>query len=352
MGRLIIDKCDVRRVREISEDLAKVDLADAAGVRRYLPAIRELLELDTVAVYSVRNVTGRWSLDRWDAVSALDDLQPLMRRVFEKAPEFPLFYNPLLPPPKQRNRVVDALEWIKQQNPGAWESSAICVDALHPVGLAHHHQPRVLLCDGPMLLAWFGGLHSEPTTARQTQLLGMLVEPMRRRLIAEDRLRQVPYMRAALDVALERIGAPAFVIDGRGTIRHTNSAGQHLLERDRAGAEGVLRAAVAGRPSSMTLDLVPISDGAECGSLYLAIVTAATAEDRIAAAVSDCRARWRLTPKQTEVLKYVAAGLSNAAIAARMGCVERTVELHVSALFERADVESRAALVARVLTSS
>jgi DNA-binding NarL/FixJ family response regulator len=60
--------------------------------------------------------------------------------------------------------------------------------------------------------------------------------------------------------------------------------------------------------------------------------------------------RWQLTPRQGEVLGLVSRGLANATIAAALGCGDRAVELHLTALFDRAGVESRAALVARVLT--
>ena len=49
---------------------------------------------------------------------------------------------------------------------------------------------------------------------------------------------------------------------------------------------------------------------------------------------------------QTKVLGEVAEGLPNRTIAAVLGCSERTVEVHLTAIFEKAQVESRAALIA------
>ena len=59
--------------------------------------------------------------------------------------------------------------------------------------------------------------------------------------------------------------------------------------------------------------------------------------------------RWTLTPRQAEVLACLAEGQANPAIAATLGIALRTVEFHVTALFDRAGVETRSALVASLL---
>ena len=60
--------------------------------------------------------------------------------------------------------------------------------------------------------------------------------------------------------------------------------------------------------------------------------------------------RWRLTPRQAQVLDLVARGFTNALIADELGIGEGTVEFHLSAIFDKAGVESRAMLIARVHT--
>ena len=52
-----------------------------------------------------------------------------------------------------------------------------------------------------------------------------------------------------------------------------------------------------------------------------------------------------LTRRQLEVLELVARGLSNAAIAERLVVSKKTVEHHVSAIFAKLGVDSRAAAV-------
>jgi DNA-binding CsgD family transcriptional regulator len=51
----------------------------------------------------------------------------------------------------------------------------------------------------------------------------------------------------------------------------------------------------------------------------------------------------RLTPREVEVLRLVAKGMTNRAIAAELVLSERTVDRHVSNIFAKIDVPSRAA---------
>jgi len=61
---------------------------------------------------------------------------------------------------------------------------------------------------------------------------------------------------------------------------------------------------------------------------------------------------WKLTPRQTDVMRLVARGDTNKDIAATLGCAENTIELHVTALLRRAGCSSRTQLVARFWTES
>lgn len=51
--------------------------------------------------------------------------------------------------------------------------------------------------------------------------------------------------------------------------------------------------------------------------------------------------RHGLTPRQTEVLQYICAGLSNKEIAARIRLAEGTVKIHVAAVYQALNVNSR-----------
>jgi DNA-binding NarL/FixJ family response regulator len=56
--------------------------------------------------------------------------------------------------------------------------------------------------------------------------------------------------------------------------------------------------------------------------------------------------RGKLTPRELEVMRLVAAGETNKAIAARLVLSERTVDRHVSNIFAKLGVTSRAAATA------
>jgi DNA-binding NarL/FixJ family response regulator len=56
-----------------------------------------------------------------------------------------------------------------------------------------------------------------------------------------------------------------------------------------------------------------------------------------------------LTPRELEVLALVAEGLSNRAIAARLGVNERTVESHTTQVFQKLDLETSTDIHRRVL---
>jgi DNA-binding NarL/FixJ family response regulator len=65
------------------------------------------------------------------------------------------------------------------------------------------------------------------------------------------------------------------------------------------------------------------------------------------AAHSAVAKTWSLTPRQAEVLALVVQGEANKTIAATLRCSVRTVEVHLTALFEKAQCDSRSELGAR-----
>ena len=55
----------------------------------------------------------------------------------------------------------------------------------------------------------------------------------------------------------------------------------------------------------------------------------------------------RLTPRQRDLLRLVAAGYTNTQIARHMGISERTVRTHLVTIYERLGVSSRTAAITR-----
>jgi DNA-binding CsgD family transcriptional regulator len=154
-----------------------------------------------------------------------------------------------------------------------------------------------------------------------------------------------------LDTALNAIDAPVFVVDLGGQVLHANTNGQTLLERDRPGVSRALVEAVAGSPAGAPAndrwDLTPLR-GAEQTQGFLAIMRPphpVAVRDPLRAA----SARWRLTARQTEVLRWLAHGLTNGLIAQTLGISERTVEFHLKAIFDKAGVDNRATLIVKLL---
>ena len=160
-----------------------------------------------------------------------------------------------------------------------------------------------------------------------------------------------------LDTALNAIDAPAFVVDLSGQVLHANTNAQTLLERDRTGISRALAEAVAGAPTPAPApapapvndrwDLTPLR-GAEQTQGFLAIMRAphpVVVRDPLRGASE----RWRLTARQTEVLRWLAHGLTNGLIAQTLGISERTVEFHLKAIFDKAGVDNRATLIVKLL---
>jgi DNA-binding NarL/FixJ family response regulator len=67
----------------------------------------------------------------------------------------------------------------------------------------------------------------------------------------------------------------------------------------------------------------------------------------ITASFGSVRIAWKLTSRQSEVLSLVSRGYTNALIGQTLGIAERTVEFHVTALFDKAGVDNRTTLIAR-----
>jgi DNA-binding CsgD family transcriptional regulator len=152
---------------------------------------------------------------------------------------------------------------------------------------------------------------------------------------------------SALDTALNAIDAPAFVVDLGGEVLHANTNAQVLLDRDRPGVSRSLVEAIAGAPMG-GWDLTPLR-GSEQPRGFLAIMRpsrpAVVARDPLRAASQ----RWQLTSRQTEVLKWIAHGLTNGLIAETLGITEGTVEFHVKSLFDKAGVDNRTTLIAKLM---
>jgi DNA-binding NarL/FixJ family response regulator len=148
---------------------------------------------------------------------------------------------------------------------------------------------------------------------------------------------------ALFTAAFAAISAPAFVASAAGALLEVNAAGTACLARERGAARDEVRRAVErGASERFSLTRVPRPGG----DLWLVVLRDAHLDPAHAAAAAA--ARWGYTPRQGQILALVCDGLSNRAIAERLGVRERTVETYLTAMFARAQAESRAELVALV----
>jgi DNA-binding NarL/FixJ family response regulator len=147
-----------------------------------------------------------------------------------------------------------------------------------------------------------------------------------------------------LEAVLERLELPTFIARTDGAVRYQNSLGRVLRERDPLGLESELRAAIAGERTPHPFVSTPLT----IAGWYLDSAAAGATD----ICVERARRQYRLTRRQRDVLELVVVGATNRTIAELLGITERTVEVHLSAIYERAGVENRATLVSRVLRTA
>ena len=102
--------------------------------------------------------------------------------------------------------------------------------------------------------------------------------------------------------------------------------------------------------------------GLDAVAAIVVVVGAVAAALTVASPMASQRARRRrsgassdeveepLTPRERDVLELVALGLSNHAIAARLGISDHTVKFHLASIFGKLDVTTRTGAVRRGLT--
>lgn len=264
-------------------------------------------------------------------------LRPNFEAFLEGAPKRIGGYDLTRPEPEQRNSVRLVMHDL---DPEALAQAPMLRELFPKVGLAGRDQLRALICDGPSLIAWVGGFRVERFTEAEAAAMQSIVPALRDRLALERRLLDGALARAALDAALEQIGAAAFLVDGAGRIRHANAVGRAIADAAPLGEE--IRSCLRGEPSGYAATHVE-AQGLPPHRLLVRRRAPADPAPRLEGAL----VRWELTPRQRDVLALVVQGLPNKTISDTLRCAASTVELHVSALLKKAGVESRAELVAR-----
>ena len=156
-----------------------------------------------------------------------------------------------------------------------------------------------------------------------------------------------PWREQALEAALEAIGAASLVVDERGCVKESNRLAREWLATNPAQAAAEVTRSIAAPPGQGAFSVRRL-DG-EAASHFFLVRRASINQDRVARCVDEVVARHALTPAQARVLALLATGMSNRSMAAQLGVSERTVEVHVTALLNELDADSRAGLIAFVL---
>jgi len=269
-----------------------------------------------------------------------------LRAEVERSPRSAAPFDPTAPDPAQRNVVLSLAD--VQRMTGRSVCSTPAGQLLLQSGFSLSDVVRTLLCDGPVLLAWFGAFRDRPFGGEEREHVARLLRPLRDRLTLQGRLASVQWAASAMKAALSATGAATIVFRRPLRLLHCNPAARTLLESDRTALLAGLREEIAGRGDG-TWIVQRLSD-VEGPEHYLAMRRNPPCDPgpRVALAVT----RMGLTRSQGKVLGLVAQGHSNRAIAAALSCSESAVEQHVSALLRRYGVEARAELVARFWTGA
>jgi DNA-binding CsgD family transcriptional regulator len=143
---------------------------------------------------------------------------------------------------------------------------------------------------------------------------------------------------AALEAALDALHAPALIVGPHGEIVCSNAASRALVGSGASVARWPPPANTIGQAPSRW-EVTPIRR-AGSRAWSLAVLRASD--------VPSARP-WNLTTRQTEVLNLIVRGLTNTGIAEALGILLGTVEFHISAIFDKVGVNSRAALIATLM---
>lgn len=334
------------RFRALLDELSVVRPDGSPALAAAIPRLRQLADVESLVCVSPVQSTSGWTLDEFHADNLPNPsrFRALLTSYLSRAHAIGWF-NPVTPEPEQRNVLLDITDKVPADELGA---SALYTQVLQPLHLHRHHVLRSLLCDGESLLAWFGAFHPTPFEAAQRALLEAALPALQRRLVIDRQIESAPIVNAALEAVLEQIAGPAYIVSSNGRIHDVNAAGRAMLETRRQELSLTILAALAGDTPPMPIEMIPLASHGVHGH-WLAVIRTSANDNRMELAIARAAARLKLTRRQREVLARVVTGESNATIADALEISERAVEQHITALFDRAAVDSRAALVTYVL---
>lgn len=366
----MLTRQDTARVRSIAREIRSFSDDGRSALERVLEPIRELLGASNAATYRVDWTGSQLSLGYVHAVGTLANypIATVMSREIAAARKRFGFFDPLKPEARQRNRGIRlgrgaevmnnaeaALERLRklgvaEEEQGEALSSLLTYarGVFEPLGLLPLHQTRVLVCDGPSMLAWVGAFHEEPADVRVEQALERLVPALKQRLKLESELRVTRFQLSCLSSALDAVGGAAVICSPEGHVLHANAAARMRLDSGDGVLAATLQDALKRHAANEALPAgVELSSIGAVGMRPCHLVVFRAGPKDLAGRLREATVRWGFTSRQLDVLALLVAGEMNRTIATTLGCSERTVEIHVTNIFDRMGVDCRAAAVGR-----
>lgn len=349
-GMKKLDARDRDKVEALKNELRTLRIGDADLLGRFVRELRDLLGTEATIVYGLQSSSGEHHEPSFLRSEGIEETG-CRRNFAELLVRHPVggwgLYHPARPEPSQRNVVMswssDEIDELARR-----ARSPVALELYPKMGVAGRAQLRVLVCEGPSLLAWVGAFQPDPYDARQHTLLAALVPDLQRRL-SIDRHLEEGGREALLDAVLEAIGRAAMVVDASGRVVEANSiARAALAERGRSMRDELCDVVRSGRDEHPDWSATPVAANGH-GVEHL-VVARRTVAGVVSGRVAQGVKRWGLSARQREVLAKVAEGNANKTISAMLGVSERTVEVHVTALLSKAQVESRTELIAKLYT--
>lgn len=183
------------------------------------------------------------------------------------------------------------------------------------------------------------------TFVEEVQALLVAIVPAIQWALAPGRPHHARLAEVGLAAALDAVPAAAVVVRLGGHVLHANACARHLLSVRSSELDAELVDAVAsgGNDTWSCTRLV-----AKAVPPHFLLVRRDPIDD-LEARLARAAAKWDLTPRNVDVLRWLVRGEANKAIADRLGCAVITVEVHVSALLAKAGAQNRTELVSRVL---
>jgi len=359
-----------RRLEELTAFLEVIHQEEPEALPRVIRELNQLLGARKALAFGVRVEDGRTSLAFAHAAGDFPggDLA-LQFNALLAAGTARLLFNPAKPEANQRN-VPLALPPLAQifsngvlvrrarrgrrihlWPAGGHDSHALRTQTeqlLRAAGVEDDFVLRALICDGSTLLAWVGIFQPTEPTEEQREVFSAVIPALQKRLKMESLVGNPAFNAAALDLVLDKLSSPAFLITADGTIVRANLAARDVEPGSWQTVERFLQDSLASPGPQSPYDLTRLR-WAGVPDHFLAVQRPGLREhaNRLDKAVR----RWSLRKQGAKVLSRLVQGDPNKAIAAKLGCAESTIELHVTQILRQAGVDSRGALIAKFWSS-